>query len=319
MEVAPGIHRVEFPFGDRFVALYLLVGDEAALLIDTGLDDTPLQYLAPYLDNIGLAPEKVRYVVNSHADFDHTAGNASAKELFPRALFMCHWLDQALVENVERLIGDRYGEFEKDHGIADSDQAKNSIRAAARHIPMDVALSGGERVRLGSDWQVEIWHTPGHSRGHLSFYDPRGGHLIIADATLYNAVLRADGRPAFPPTYRYVDTYLASMQRFAGLPLNSLLTSHYPVYRGEGIAEFLAESRAYVDRVDQVLCAALKEGPHTLKELTQVLGPRLGEWPAEASVYLCFPLMGHLERLVQHGSVEVGRKEGLLSYRLKKR
>ena len=40
MEVAPGIHRIQTPFGDRFICLYLLVGSEAALLVDTGVDAT---------------------------------------------------------------------------------------------------------------------------------------------------------------------------------------------------------------------------------------------------------------------------------------
>src|SRR2546423_294854 len=80
MEVAPGIHRIEAPLGDRFVAMYLLVGDECTLLLDTGLDKMPDQYIAPYLDQIGVPASKIRYVINSHADFDHTAGNASAKE-----------------------------------------------------------------------------------------------------------------------------------------------------------------------------------------------------------------------------------------------
>ena len=84
MEIAPGIHRIETPLGDRFVCLYLLVGSEHALLLDTGVDSTPTEYLAPYLDEIGLAADKIRYVVNSHADFDHTAGNQSAKELIAK-------------------------------------------------------------------------------------------------------------------------------------------------------------------------------------------------------------------------------------------
>ncbi len=317
MEVAPGIHRIEVPLGDRFVCFYLLVGDLCALLVDTGLDDSPRAYLAPYLDRIGLAPEKIRYVVNTHADFDHTAGNASVRELAPGACFMCHGLDRTMVEDVERMISDRYGEFAKDHGIADSDETRDFIRSSTRHIPIDVTLSGGEAIRLGADWRVEVWHTPGHSWGHLSLYDPRGHNLIIADATLYNAVLRADGGQAFPPTYRYVDTYVASMQRFMGVRPNLLLTSHYPVYTGAGIAEFLHESRAYVDRVNQVLCDSLEGEPCTLKELTEILGPELGEWPAEAHTYLCFPLMGHLERLVQYGAVEMGRRDGLVTYRLK--
>ena len=316
MEIAPGIHRIETPLGDRFVCLYLLVGSEHALLLDTGIDSTPSEYLAPYLDEIGLAADKVRYVVNSHADFDHVAGNQSTKELLPGALFMCHDLDLAQTEDIELMISDRYGEYAQDHGIVDPDEALAFIRNATRTCPIDFTLTGGESIRLGPDWTLEVWHTPGHSYGHLSLYDPRGHNLIIADATLYNAVLRADGQAAFPPTYRYVDTYLASMQRIAATKANFLFTSHYPVYQGADVAQFMAESRVFVDRVDENLIKALQT-EHTLKDLTDLLSPDLGEWPAESNAYACFSLLGHLERLVLHGRVTTGRRDSLLTYKLK--
>ena len=37
-ELAPGLHRVEAPLGERFVACYLVVGDDATVLFDTGID-----------------------------------------------------------------------------------------------------------------------------------------------------------------------------------------------------------------------------------------------------------------------------------------
>ncbi|MCB0105352.1 MAG: MBL fold metallo-hydrolase [Caldilineaceae bacterium] len=318
MEIAPGLHRIEAPLGDRFVATYLLVGAEDALLIDTGMDDTPRTYIAPYLDAIDVPLAKIRYVLTSHADFDHTAGNASLKELVPGALFLCHALDQPMVEDIDVMIRDRYGEFAADHGIDETDDAKASIRANSRHVPVNLTLQGGETIRLGADWEVQVLHTPGHSRGHLSVYDPRSNSLVICDATLWNAVLRKDGKPAFPPTYRYVDTYLASMNRFRAMQVDRLLTSHYPVYHGAGVAEFLAESRAYVDRVDQALLDALAGAstPPTMRELCTTLGPKLGEWPAEASIYLVNPFQSHLERLVQYGTVKTGRRDGLMTYQL---
>jgi glyoxylase-like metal-dependent hydrolase (beta-lactamase superfamily II) len=319
MQVAPGIHRIEAPLGERFVAMHLLVGDEAALLFDTGMDRMPYDYILPYLDQIGLSPAKIRYVLTSHADFDHTAGNASMKEIAPDALFLCHALDQAMVEDVETLIRDRYSEFEVDHGIGDSDESKQSIREQSRHTPVDLALRGGETIRLGADWQVEVLHTPGHSRGHLTIWDARSATLIICDATLYNAVLFKNGKSAFPPTYRYVDSYVASMNRLAAIPAQTMLTSHYPVYRGVQIAEFMAESRAYVDRVDQTLLHALADGePRTMRELIDQTNRSLGEWPEAAGIYLCHPFAGHLERLVQYGVLATGRRDGLLTYRLTK-
>ncbi len=320
MEIAPGIHRICTPFGDRFVCMYLLVGEECALLVDTGIDSTPREAIAPYLDAIGLAPARIRYVLTSHADFDHNAGNGSMRELAPDALFLCHELDQAMIEDIELMIRDRYSEFARDHGIDDPEEAKQGIRASTRTTPVDMALTGGERIRLGPGWQVQVLHTPGHSRGHLSVHDARSRTLIICDATLYNAVLRADGAPAFPPTYRYVDNYVASMNTFRGMPVDTLLTSHYPVYQGAAVHEFLAESRAYVERVDAAVRQELAGAgaAHTLRELIDALAPKLGEWPAAANPYLAFPLVGHLERLVQFGLVQEGRgRDGLVTFRWK--
>lgn len=316
MEIVPGIHRIEAPLGDRFVAMYLLIGDEDALLIDTGMDEMPGKYIAPYLDSIGVAPSKIRYVLTSHADFDHTAGNASLKELAPNAMFMCHALDQPMIEDIEVMIRDRYSEFAADHEIDESDDAKAFIRSSSRHVPVNITVSGGEKIRLGSDWQVEVLHAPGHSRGHLTVHDPRSQTLVICDATLWNAVLRKDGKPAFPPTYRYVDTYVATMNRFRSMNPTTILTSHYPIYRGAGVDEFLAESRAYVDRVDRALLDELTNAgsPRTMRELCTNLGPTLGEWPEAASIYLVFPLAGHLERLVQYGTVKSGRRGAVMTF-----
>jgi hypothetical protein len=131
---------------------------------------------------------------------------------------------------------------------------------------------------------------------------------------LGSAVLLADGAAAFPPTYRFVETYAATIQRLQGMPIERLMTSHYPLYEGRAaVAGFLGESRAYVDRVDAALRDELAAGgPLTLAELTLRLGPSLGDWPEPAGQYLCYPLLGHLERLERRGLAarirELGRE-----------
>lgn len=307
MEVAPGIHRIETPLGDRFVCVYVLVSDEAVLVVDTGIDATPADFIAPYLAEIGVDVGRIRYVLNSHADYDHVAGNRSMRELAPQAIFMCHALDQPLVEDIERIIRDRYEELGPDHGFYESEESKATMRATSRTIPVDMALSGGEEIRLGAAWQVAVWHTPGHSRGHVTVYDPRSHSLIICDAALYYAVLRSDGLPAFPPTYRYVESYLATVQRLQAAAPRLLLTSHYPVYGTMEAQAFLAESRAFVARVDAALLAELEQAkqPRTLQELVAALGPQLGEWPPEANAALSQPLIGHLERLTAYGRLHM--------------
>jgi len=315
MEIAQGIHRIVAPLGERFNALFLLVGSRASLLVDTGLDPDIEGTLLPYLDSIGHPRERLRFAINTHSDFDHTGGNRALRDAIPSILLMCGELDRPMVEDIERMINRRYGEFAADHGIDDAEETKAYIRSVAPGVPVDVGLTGGERLHLGDGWLVEVLHTAGHSWGSVSVWDPRSRALIVGDGVLWNAVLLASGEPAFPPTYRYLSTYQATIARMEGLDADWLLTSHYPVRQGAGVAEFLAESRTYTERVDAALAAELEAGPRTLRELTERLGPGLGGWPEAASIYLAYPLLGHLERMVEFGRVTTGRRDGLLEYR----
>src|SRR5689334_9372604 len=111
MEVAPRIHRIEWPFGERIVCSYVFVGDERVLLVDTGVDRTPSEAIVPYLARIDVDLAKLSYILISHADLDHMGGNAALKEQAPNALFLCHELDRTMIESTERLIRDRYSAY----------------------------------------------------------------------------------------------------------------------------------------------------------------------------------------------------------------
>jgi glyoxylase-like metal-dependent hydrolase (beta-lactamase superfamily II) len=317
MEVADGIFRIVAPLGERTNSLYLYVGD-AVLLVDTGLDSTPGDVLTPALAEIGLGCDRITYVLNTHSDMDHMGGNASVRELAPGARILCHELDRRMIEDLDAMIDDRYGEFRADHGIEESGETKAWFRANARSVAVDVGLRGGEQIRLADDWVVEVVHTPGHTWGSVCVLDPRSQSVAIGDAVLWNAVLLADGTPAFPPTYRYVDTYDSSIRRLIGLEPSLLLPSHYPVQVGGAVAEFLHESLAFLDRSRAALRGALVEASDGLflAELCHRLGPILGSWPEASNPALAYPLLGHLERFVAWGSVEVARADdGHLRYR----
>ena len=304
MEIRPGLHRVQAPLGERFVALYLLVGDDAALLVDTGVRDSITDTLLPYLDAAGIPREKVRWAINTHCDYDHTGGNGALKAAIPSVQILAHDLDAELVESVERLIDVRYGEFRDTDGFDDPPETTAYLRSVSDLVAVDRRLTGGEEFDLGGR-SVRVLHVPGHSPGHVAVHDTANRALIIGDATLGTTVMTADGRPAFPPTYRDVEPYVQSLRAFRALDADLLLTAHYPVYEGDGVARFLDESEAYTEHVDAVLARLLTglRTPATTLELVRSAGAELGPWPAGALDYAVFPVTGNLERLEQRGLV----------------
>ena len=315
MQIRPGIHRIEAPLGERFIAMHLLTGPAGALLFDTGVADSVTGTLLPYLDRIGLDPSQIRWVISSHCDFDHTGGNAALKRVAPDAEFLAGRADVPMTEDVELLISGRYGEFAAHDRFDDPPETTAEIRRSTELVSVDRALDGGETFDLG-DRTIEILAVPGHSPGHLALWDEARNTLLISDAVLGETVPTADGRAAFPPTYRDTVAYVDSIRRLRSLDAALLLTAHYPVYEDEGVVGFLDESLAYTERIDRVIEAVLAAGEElTSLDLIRRSAADLGPWPEAAAEYLIFPMTGNLERLVQNGRVAVGAREGVRTWR----
>ena len=289
------------------LSLYLFVGRQRTLLLDVGVDATPGTGLLPYLSKASLDPQSIRWVVVSHADVDHFGGLASLRELSPGASCLGHRLDAPLISDYATYEAQRARGFREPWGLDESPEVLAWTRSVTREGPLDMALTGGETIDLGDGWELEIVHVPGHSHGHLAVYDPRSRALAVADAVLGDMVPHADGRPAFPPTYRYVDSYLATIGRCEALRPELLLTAHYPTMRGDAGMAFLALSRGFVEKVDSVVLdelAGVGAPGLTLQELLARANSRLGSWPADGTEgALAFPVVGHLERLLALGRI----------------
>lgn len=306
VSIADGLYRVDAPLGDRFASLYLVVGSESILLFDTGTDGMIPGYVIPALASIGAEPRDVRTVVISHCDVDHFGGVSDARERFPRASILAHALDRPAIEDYATYVAERADAFVTGYGWAEDKAVLQWCRSVTRETILDGNAIDGQVVDLGGR-QAVIWHVPGHSRGHTAIEVPSADAILVADAVLGASVNLADGTPAFPPTYRYVDDYLATIARLEAAKHELLLTAHYPQFEGAAAAGFLAESEAFVMKLDALVIDALS-AELTLAELLAELNPVAGAWPVEGTAgALAFPVVGHLERLVAAG---IARRSG---------
>lgn len=314
-EVAPGVLRIDTPLGERFASIYALVGDDAVALYDTGVDGTLPLWVVPALRDAGVDPARVTTVVISHADVDHFGGISDAREAFPLARIVAGSGDIPLIEDFETYLRGRADSFVDDFGWHEDPAVLAWCREVTREAHVDAAATDGEEIPLGSGRTAVIRAVPGHTVGHLAIEAPWAGALLVADAVLGSSVDLAGGTPAFPPTYRYVDDYLSTVERIEALAPRLLLTAHYPTFADGEATAFLQRSREFVDRLDTLVRVELDRAPAglTLAELLEVLGPVAGDWPAEGTAgALAFPVVGHLERLVALGRVaRTGQRDGV--------
>lgn len=318
MEIAPGIHQIICRFGgSRMVFVYLLVGEQASMLVDTGCAHNPKQDILPYMQQIGFDPARLTYILITHSDLDHQGGNQPMKAIAPQALFMCHNLDRPWVESTEALIQGRYSQFEQDHGIGYGEQGKAGIRSDTLSCPLEMTLEGGETFRLSPNWAVEAIHTPGHTWGHTAVYDPRSKTLVSGEATMFTHIPNIDWTHAMPPTYCYVDSYIATQERLMRMDLDLLASAHWPLQRGQEVGEFIRESKHFCLHVEQKLLALARTGPFTLRQAIDTLGRTLGTWPEAANQDFSYGMAGNLERLTKRGLLKTHRSpENHLVYSL---
>jgi len=300
--------RIRIALGERFADLWLFHGSQRHVLFDTGVKGTIESALIPALRELNIAPEAVEVVVVSHLDVDHSGDIGNVRPLLPKATVIAHEGDAAAMSDWEVFSSQRGREFREGWGMDEAPGAVEWMRNAFAPGAVDRILQGEDTLTLDDGRVLEVWHVPGHTRGHLALYDVEMRSLAISDAILGSAVPLADGSPCFPPTYRHVETYLSTITRVRELAPETLLTAHYGDFFGPDIMAFLDESESFVHTLDQAVRNTLSSDGKTLAEIVHETNPVVASWPVEGTqTALAFPVSGHLERML--AAHEIQRRE----------
>ncbi len=162
MRLTPFDHCVQVTFfpGVFPVNCYLVQESDGLTLIDTGLSTSagPLQRAA---ESLGLP---IQRILLTHAHGDHTGSVDILHQALPAAEVMISARDARLLRGDTRL---------------DSAEPQTKIKGDIHsvHTTPTGFLQAGDRV--GS---LEVIPCPGHTPGHVAFFDVRDGILIAGDA-----------------------------------------------------------------------------------------------------------------------------------------
>jgi glyoxylase-like metal-dependent hydrolase (beta-lactamase superfamily II) len=286
-----GVYLLEGQVGVRPLYLPVFRGDYGVLLLDTGCAEHVDGLILPGFSELGIKADDLRFVVNTHPDSDHVGGNAGIKCWAPRALLCCGDADRKMIDDPAELFRMRYDAYRR-YSVFYPEQVANNIRRDLGEAQsVDLTFRGGERIRLSLDWELEVLFLPGHSKGHLGVLDHRHRALFGGDAIQGSVYLDVTGKPALCPTYLYPETYLQTCQFIEHLDLESYVSCHWPIKKGQQIVEFCQETRAFVQRAERLLKSTDVIG---LREACLKLGPQLGNWPEPIHYELAYALAGHL-------------------------
>ena len=196
MQVTEHIHALKIPFKlrvgpditvDRFVFAYLIFGDQICL-IDSGVAGSETMILE-YIKKAGRDPQDIARIIFTHSHADHIGGGQALKKQTGCKL-AAHinakpWIENVDQQYAERPIGNFYdlvgGSVEIDSGLKDRDQ-----------------------VDLGDGKTLEIFHTPGHSKGSISLLFNKDRAIFSGDAV---------PKPGTVPIYENVATSIESIKK----------------------------------------------------------------------------------------------------------
>lgn len=257
------------------------------------------------MEKIGVPANRLSMVIALHADGDHHGGLPTVKDISPTTALACHAGDRELIEDPENLYQNRYNFLAREHGLGSS---RDGMVYSPNRCKIDVLLSGGQTLDVSKDWKLKVWHVPGHSEGHLAIYDEKNKAAFTSDAVQTDGYPTIDGKMAFGPTYFTVDAYLATIHFLENQPIEHMFTGHWPAAHGPQVKEFLAKTRKFVERADELIKEYLKtHRTATLKQIEHDLSPKLGSWPKDMDDLLQYALYGHVQRLQERGVVRASK------------
>ena len=174
-----------FYVGNDLVAAYLIPTSNGLIMIDSLYGSFTTQAVDS-IRKLGFDPKQIKYVLCSHAHFDHVGGAAL----------------------LQALSGARIGMTAADWALIDSDRRGGRLRheAPAR----DRVIKDGTVLTLGDTW-IKFYVTPGHTPGVLSMeFMVRDGERRYRAFMFGGVGLNFDG-------LQRTEQYLASVRRIRAL------------------------------------------------------------------------------------------------------
>jgi len=172
MEIVPGVDRIGKLRGGN---AYLLA-DVRLTLIDTGMPGGAARVLS-FIRNLGRAPGALDYILITHGHIDH-AGAAAELRRLTRAKVVAH-----RNEGVRTPDGALVLRGDLNHASGPLARVVSRL-GRFEPCPVDVAVSDGDLLPCAGG--VRVVHTPGHTRGSISFLLEERGVLFAGDAIISN-------------------------------------------------------------------------------------------------------------------------------------
>jgi hydroxyacylglutathione hydrolase len=240
MQITPHIHALKIPFRvtppgmrplERFAYVYFIIGDEICL-IDSGVASSETM-IFEYLQHMGRSPEEIALIILTHSHPDHI-GAARAIRQSTGCKVAAHAAERLWIEDTERQERER--------------PVPGFRTLVGGPVRVDYELRDGDRLMVGGDLGLEVFHTPGHSRGSISL-------LLGEEKALFSGDLIPV--PGDLPLYEDPIASVRSIRRLQQVAgIRHLLSSWDLPKDGEDAYRAMEEGLRWLQRMHEAVLAA---------------------------------------------------------------
>jgi glyoxylase-like metal-dependent hydrolase (beta-lactamase superfamily II) len=235
-EVTAGVHRIPLPLpeaGLRAVNVYVVADPSGLVVVDSGwATGESREALGAGLRELGYGLDDIAQFIITHAHWDHYTQAIALRASFGSRVRIGRG-ERYTIEGFDAAVGRfpaqvgllrQAGATELAQIVADL--PVNELERATPFGPPDAWLDDGEKIVL-DDRTLEVFATPGHTRGHVVLRDPVAGVLFAGDHVLPNITpsLALELAPEPHPLRSYLD----SLRIVRDQPDLMLLPAHGPV------------------------------------------------------------------------------------------
>lgn len=297
--ITPNFHQL----GTTSFPAYLSMGDYG-MIIEGGTGATSA-IIIEQIEELGIEPERIKYVALTHTHADHIGAVPHLKRLWPHLKLVASTVAAKLL-NREEMIKEF---LQQDRSIAEILISKGEIAKLPPELEdyafeVDLVVNEGDRLDLGSGIVWTIYDTPGHSPCHISLYEEKEKTLVIGDVTGFYV----PEKDVFWPNYfESLETYCNSIRKLSTLSARRGALSHNCVVEG-GVGHHLQKAIRATESYHLELLERLGKG-----EDPKQIALEKAKWVNTLTDIVPFEIMYSLAKVLIKRSQSEAEKENLFT------
>jgi glyoxylase-like metal-dependent hydrolase (beta-lactamase superfamily II) len=322
-EVFSGIYQLKVPIPNSplgWVLPYLIPGDDGYTLVDSGWN-TPEAFAAleDELRSLSLTFDDIKRLLVTHVHPDHYGLAGRIKEVCG-AQIIIHQRERDFIRSRYREPDEllrRVMAWLKEHGVPKDEldelqSAAMPVRGFVVAAEPDDVVWGGETIDLGF-YKFEVYWTPGHSPGHVCFFERTQRIILTGDHVLPTITPNVGLHPQ--QMGNPLGDYLASLRRLEPLEVEDVFPAHEHSFND--LQGRLREIELHHDeRLDEML-GIIGDSRATAYDVASRVVWTTGTfdtfspWMRRAAIS---ETLAHLEYLVYEGRLRQAREGDIVAY-----